>query len=222
MQKKVKISERIALLLLAVVLMASCQKDGGYLNYEKQPPQIDANVYDYLQSKKGVYDSMLLVVDRVGLKRILSNTRITVFAITNSSFTAAVRNLNILRDKQGKKPLYLATLDDRNLDTLLCRYIVPGFYPTDSLAQYPDGYTTASLKYNGGANMQLYTESASGMAGGGPKYVIFSDTKGSFYINKWVRANTISMDTYLRNGVIHVLSGDHEFGFSEFITRFNN
>ncbi|SHL58225.1 hypothetical protein SAMN05444266_10456 [Chitinophaga jiangningensis] len=221
MQKRNQIFQQLGLLLLAVVLVASCQKDGGYINYVKQPPQIDANVYDYLQSKPGVYDSMVLVIDRVGLKRILSSTKVTVFALTNASYTAALRNLNILRQKQGKAPVSLSSLDQQHLDTLMCRYIVPGFFTTDSLVAFPDGFTTTSLKYGGGANMQLFTETASGMAAGGPKYIIYSDTKGSFYINKWVRANTMSMDTYLRNGVVHVLSGDHEFGFNEFITRFN-
>ncbi|NIG54176.1 fasciclin domain-containing protein [Chitinophaga sp. Cy-1792] len=221
MQYSKNIISCLSALLLAVLLIAGCQKDGGYISYSKSSRQIDANVYDYLQSQQGVYDSMMLVIDRVGLKRILSNTKVTIFAVTNQSFSTAVRNLNILRAKQGKGPLWLSTLDAPNLDTLLCRYMVQGVYPSDSLTGYPDGLTLNSLKYNGGANLQLYTETASGMAGGGPKYVIYSDTKGSFYINKWVRANTISMDTYLRNGVLYVIANDHEFGFDEFINRFN-
>jgi hypothetical protein len=209
------------LVLIAGLLIAGCQKDGGYKAYTKGQTQIDANMYDYLKSRVGVFDSMVLVIDRVGLKRVMSNTQITLFAVTNTSFITAMRNLNVLREKEGLPPVSLMDLDKAHLDTLFCRYVVPGVYPTDSLREYPDGRGINSLKYSREVNLQLYSQAASGYGGGGPKYVIYSDTKGSFYINRWIRANTISMDTYVRNGVMHILSGDHEFGFNEFISRFN-
>ncbi|WP_143308965.1 hypothetical protein [Chitinophaga vietnamensis] len=207
--------------LLAAWLLAGCQKDGGYKEYSKGVTQVDANMYDYLKSKTGVFDSMVVVMDRLGLKRVMSNTQITVFGATNTSFATALGNLNVLRRKQGLAPVSLNTIDLKNLDTLFCRYVVPGVYPADSLREFPDGRGINSLKYSREVNLQLFTQSASGFSGGGPKYIIYSDTKGSFYISKWVRANTMSMDTYVRNGVLHILSGDHEFGFNEFISRFD-
>ncbi|PSL46254.1 hypothetical protein CLV51_103230 [Chitinophaga niastensis] len=222
MQKRNYYAGTLCLLLLMVGLVfTGCQKDGGYKEYTKGDTQTDANMYDYLKSRTGVFDSMVIVIDRLGLKRVMSNTQITVFGITNTSFVTALRNLNVLREKEGLGTLSLADLDQKNLDTLFCRYLIPGVYATDSLRQYPDGRGINSIKYAREMNLQLFTQAASGYDGGGPKYIIYSDTKASFYISKWVRANTMSMDTYARNGVLHVLSGDHEFGFNEFISRFN-
>ncbi|MGO4290543.1 hypothetical protein [Chitinophaga sp. RAB17] len=221
--KKIHAYTRICclLLLMAGIFFTGCQKDGGYKSYTKGVTQIDANMYDYLKSQVGVFDSMVVVIDRLGLKRVMSNTQLTLFAVTNTSFKTAMRNLNVLREKEGLASLSLADLDQKNLDTLFCRYVVPGVYPTDSLVLYPDGRGINSIKYSREVNLQLYTQTASGYAGGGPAYIIYSDTKGSFYISKWIRANTMSMDTYLRNGVMHILAEDHEFGFNEFINRFN-
>lgn len=222
MQKRISYAGTLCLMLLtAGLLLGGCQKDGGYYEYSRSSTQVDANMYDYLKSQKGRYDSMVNVIDRLGLQRVFSNTQLTVFGLTNASFTVALRNLNVLREKQGQQPVYLASLDRVHLDSLFCRYIVPGVYTTDSLKLYPDGRVFNALKYNDEVNMQLFTQPASGFETDGPKYIIYSDTKHSFYINKWVRSNTISMDTYVRNGVLHVLSSDHEFGFNEFITRFN-
>ncbi|NSL87581.1 hypothetical protein [Chitinophaga solisilvae] len=208
-------------LTMAVLLLTACQKDGGYHEYERRAAQSDASMYDYLKSQKGQYDSMVAIIDRLGLQRVFSNTQLTVFGFTNASVAVALRNLNVLREKQQLPPVSLASLNRENLDTLFCRYVIPGVFGTDSLRQYPDGRLFNAIKYNNEMNLQLFTQSASGFETDGPKYIIYSDTKFSFYINKWVRSNTMAMDTYVRNGVLHILSPDHEFGFNEFITRFN-
>ncbi|ATL45925.1 hypothetical protein COR50_01410 [Chitinophaga caeni] len=213
----------IAILSFALVglFFSACQKDGGYYEFEKNPNVINSNIYEHLKSKVGVYDSMVYLIDRLGLERIFRSNKLTVFAIPNASFETALYNLNVLRQSEGKEKLYLADLDRENLDTLFCRYVIPGSFTTDSVASFVDGRNFNSLKYNQEMNMQLYVQPASGFEDGGPKYIIYSDTKQSFYIVRWVRTNTSAMDTYLSNGVLHTLASDHEFGFDEFITRFN-
>ncbi len=211
----------VALAVLAL-LVAACQKDGGYAEYTRSKNQVNLNTYDYLKSRTGVYDSMVKVIDRLNLERTVKSNRLTVMGITNSSFAAAIKNLNIMRGGNFKAPVYIADLDINHLDTLLCRYIMPGLMPTDSLKGMPDGKLYNSLKYNAVMNMLLFSQPASGLDKGGPQYITFSDTKGSFYISKWARTNTASMDTYTINGIVHMVSPDHEFGFNEFISRFKN
>lgn len=212
----------LLIIAIAGILMVACQKDGGYHEYTKTRSQVSANSYDYLKSQTGVFDSMVKVIDRLSLERTLKSNKLTVLAITNSSFEAAIKNLNILRTENNLKPVYLSDLDPYNLDTLFCRYILPGVFPTDSLLNAPDGRVFSSLKFNAGMNMLLFFQTASGFDRGGPQYINYSDTKGSFYISKWVRTSTSSMDMFTLNGVIHVLTPDHEFGFNEFISRFKN
>lgn len=206
----------------AALIMAGCQKDGGYHEYTKSRSQVNLNTYDYLKSQAGVFDSMVKVIDRLNLERTVKSNKLTVMAITNSSFAAAIKNLNIMRGGLLKEPLYLANVDINHLDTLFCRYLMPGVVPTDSLRGAPDGRLYNSLKYNAVMNMLLFSQPASGLDKGGPQYITFSDTKGSFYISKWARTNTASMDTYTINGIVHMISPDHEFGFNEFISRFKN
>lgn len=206
----------------AALLMAGCQKDGGYHEYTRTRSQVNLNTYDYLKSQTGVFDSMVKVIDRLNLERTVKSNKLTVMGITNSSFAAAIKNLNIMRSGVYKEPLYISDLDINHLDTLFCRYIMSGLMPTDSLRGAPDGRLYNSLKFNAVMNMLLFSQPASGLDKGGPQYITFSDTKGSFYISKWARTNTASMDTYTINGIVHMISPDHEFGFNEFISRFKN
>ncbi|MGX5817751.1 hypothetical protein ACWKWU_06130 [Chitinophaga lutea] len=213
---------RLLALSAALLLLAYCAKDGGYHEYTKTRSQVSLNTYDYLKSQAGTYDSMVKVIDRLSLVRAVKSNKLTVMALTNSSFAVAIKNLNILRKSNFKDPVYLDDLDINHLDTLFCRYMMPGLMPTDSLLGAPDGKLFNSLKFNAGMNMLLFSQPASGLNKGGPQYITFSDTKGSFYISKWARTNTSSMDTYTLNGIVHVITPDHEFGFNEFISRFKN
>lgn len=206
----------------AALLVAGCQKDGGYHEYTKSRSQVNLNTYDYLKSQGGVFDSMVKVIDRLNLERAVKSNKLTVMGITNSSFASAIKNLNIMRTGINKEPLYIADLDIHHLDTLFCRYMMPGLMPTDSLKGAPDGKLYNSLKFNAVMNMLLFSQPASGLDKGGPQYITFSDTKGSFYISKWARTNTAAMDTYTINGIVHMISPDHEFGFNEFLSRFKN
>lgn len=215
-------SRWLIVLVAAGLAIAACGKDGGYHEYTKSRSQVNANTYDYLKSQTGVFDSMVKVIDRLNLQRTLKSNKLTVMAVTNSSFAAAIKNLNILRNEDFKDPVYLSDLEINHLDTLFCRYVLPGIFPTDSLQGAPDGRLFSSLKFNAGMNMLLFSQPASGLSKGGPQYITYSDTKGSFYISKWTRTNTASMDMFTLNGIVHVVTPDHEFGFNEFISRFKN
>lgn len=50
----------------------------------------------------------------------------------------------------------------------------------------------------------------------------FSDMKNSQVKDNWNRVSTVWNDVYTNNGIIHILSPQHSFGFDEFIYVFNN
>lgn len=201
-----------------MLFILSCTKDGG--NYD--PQQIDrefkGSTYDYLKSKPGVYDSLLVAVDRIGAQGILRDSNVTLFAITNPGFQIALTNLNNLLALSEKPPKSLSSILYVQLDTMVNQYIIKGKYPSDSLRQQ-DGLGLKTLKYNYPMHAKVSKSTASGYLGGGPEFIQISDTRRSQFNRDWVTVNTGSINIKTKNGIVHVLSVDDVFGFDSFITR---
>src|SRR5688500_9377228 len=84
--------------LLAGVLFSCAKGDDTYRNYQNGAGRFNGNTLAYLQSQPGVYDSMLLVVNRLtGVRDSISQNNLTVFAINNRSFSLALQNINQAR-----------------------------------------------------------------------------------------------------------------------------
>lgn len=224
---KINASGRTVVLLsfiACIFLSVSCNKEpeGNYYKYQNKENVFSGNAYEYLKAATGTYDSMLLVIDRIeGLKDSLSNMQLTVFALPNLCFQTVVQNLNILRKSEGKTPLYLGTVDSSQLDTLICKYLIPGSYPTDSIT-FIDGVSLQSLKYGYRMHAQPIRVNASGFVNGGPRKLYFSDPKNSIYVRDWVRTTTQAVNIKTSNGVVHILTANHDFGFQEFVERMNH
>lgn len=214
----------ILLLFGLLMLCMGCSKshEGPYYNYQNRNAVYNGNIYEFLQSQDGLYDSLLYVIDRVPhLKDTIENYGVTLFAPTNQCFTNALNNLNELRSTQHKTPLYLDKVDLVELDTLLCRYVIPGSYLADSLKEYSDGISANSLRYDYEMHLRYNRQDANGYQNGGPQEIEFSDPKNSIFERYWVTTYTTSVNIHTENGVVHLLSGGHEFGFGEFSRRMN-
>ncbi len=211
-----------SLLLFILIMVVSCSKDRNeYYSFKNKEQAFSGSTIEYLSSRNGEFDSMLLVLNRIGfISDSMKSAPVTVFAIPDQCFETVIQNLNVLRSSEGKNPLYLSTVDSSHLDTLICRYIIPGLYPTDSIT-YIDGMPLTSLKYGYMMNVQPIQVNASGFVNGGPQKLFFSDPKDSKYIRDWVRTTTQTVNIKTDDGYIHVLSGNHNFGFEEFVKRMN-
>lgn len=208
-------------LLILVLISTGCKKhEGIYYDYINPNAKFNGTSLQFLESQKGIYDSMVYVLSKVRLSDIISNGQNTVFAVPNQSFTLALDNLNNLRQLQRKEPIYLAQADSTELDTLLRRYILPEIISTDSIKGFYDGKWFPSLD---SYEMQLkyVRQSSSGYVNGGPQLIIFSDPKNSQFERYWVKSNTASVNIYTSNGILHILDASHEFGFGEVPQRFN-
>ena len=201
-----------------MLLQSSCSKDNGFYDVSKEVAPEKMNTYQYLQSKRGIYDSLLFVIDRTGFTDTLKNNKVTLFAPTNESFKLAITNLNNLRAKSGKDPLFLANIDRRHLDTLVSKYIIRGLYTSDSLTRQ-DGLMLTAVKYDRIMHAKLFTSNSSGYVGGGPNYLQFDDTKQSIFVRDWATGTTGSVDIKTTNGIVQVMEPNHVFGFDEFVTR---
>jgi phosphopantetheine adenylyltransferase len=204
---------------LTAISIIACQRDAGFYDHKALSQTVPVNTYDYLKSKKGTFDSMVLVIDRLGLKPTLSDSSITVFAVTNNSFRLAVNNLNNTRKIAGKSPLNLSNMDYIQLDTIITQYIMRGKYPTDSM-QNQDGLLLSGVRYGYQMNARLMTAATSGFQNGGPKIINYSDTKWSQFQRNWSTTSTSSSNILTTNGVVHTINQDHIAGFQDFVKRF--
>lgn len=212
---------RISLIMLLsafVLFQSSCTEDGGYYDKPALERAFAGNIYEYLESKPGVFDSLLAAIDRTGLKTTLTDSNVTLFAVTNPSFQLALNNLNRLRKQSDKDPLFIENIDYNHLDTMTAYYIIRGKLPTDSM-MLQDGLALSSVRFGYPMHGKVFRASASGYSAGGPEIMEFSNTKRSKFIRNWSIANTSSSNITTANGIVHVISPDHIFGFDEFVTR---
>ena len=125
-------------------------------------------------------------------------------------------------DKEGN-PIYIDYEYKSQMDSLLCRYMVPGLYDTEQLS------TSSSVEGQFVQGLHSYRMSlfyrrlpASGFINGGPKDITFYDMGNTLDKDKWEPAKVLWTDIYAKNGVIHVMVPQHEFGFGKFIHYFRN
>lgn len=228
MKSAINFKKRNLLHLVMVLMLGttcySCKKnDSAYYNYENDLKQFDGNALQYLQSQTGVYDSLLIVLNRLpAIQDSLKNEKLTLFAVTNKSFQISVENLNAVRKRTNKSPLYLATMSLAHLDTLTSRYLVRGNFTTTDFQSYADGLLVKSIRFNYSMHILYQKADASGFLGGGPSIITFSDPKNSIFVRYWERTPTNAVNIKTNNAIINVVSPGHDYGFGEFITRVNN
>ena len=215
MKKIVRFNHNMILLVVCVMLFANCKKNNGAYDYVNRASAFNGSTYDYLVSKPGVFDSLLFVVNKLGLTDSLKKNKVTLFAVTNTSFQQVVSKLNISRKLLGLPPMYLNDVKTNLLDSMMCRYIIRDVYIADSLA-FTDGVMLKGIRYNYPMNAKLSTANATGEVGGGPGTLVFSDTKKSLFKINWVSAIANSINIRTNNGIVHILESTHPFGFGEY------
>ncbi|MDR3006612.1 MAG: fasciclin domain-containing protein [Sphingobacterium sp.] len=204
--------------LSITVLLYACAKDKGYYSPISQEPIYKGNLYSYLKSKPGVYDSLVKVIDRIGLQKKLEDSTVTLFALTNSNFQLAIQNLNNTLAVSDKPAQYLNSVKYEILDSLLCQYIIQGRVASDSLASQ-DGKDVLGIRYGYPMHIGLNKQASSGFLNGGPTIVDLSDTRRSVFNRNWVTTETSSLNIQTDNAIVHVLNPDHVFGFNKFVSQ---
>ena len=213
--------------LLAVLLsttLFACKKSNlAYYNYENNLKDYKGSALEYIKSQPGVYDSLMVVLDRLpAIEDSLQNENVTLFAVTNKSFQISVESLNAVRKKTNKAPIYLATADLAQLDTMICKYIIPGKLTTADFESYSDGLLIKSLKYQYAMHVAYTKANASGFNGGGPAIITFTDPKNSIFVRYWQSTPTNAVNIKTNNAVVNVIAPGHDFGFGDFVTRINH
>lgn len=223
--------------VILIVLGVSCKKDSPFHNYESTPTVVyEGNVIQYLESQKGLYDSMAMVLKRFPdlVAKLNSNDSVTLFAIPNSAFELAVRNFNFYRQRVDSPKLYFAPnplnmnradsgmFHYQTLRELISRYVFDGTWDYERVKKSLNGIPVNSFDgYQ--MNIKAMQESTVGVEGEGPKVLELSDMNYSVFRLYWKSITTSSISAVrAKNVLVHALSTDHEFGFASFIERLSN
>ena len=101
----------IALLFAALIFQTGCKREKGFYDVvEVEQATASMTTYEYLKSKPGLYDSLLFLIDNFGMKSVLENDEVTLFAPSNTNFQIAIKALNDARRLVGKPAVYLKDL----------------------------------------------------------------------------------------------------------------
>lgn len=203
--------------LIYTVLFNSCTKDTGDYNYSNPKTPFEGTVYEYLKSKPGVFDSLLIVIDRMNMAPLLNSGGITLFAPTNDNFQIAVSKLNDARKKAGKPMIYLNNYTINFLDSMICRYVIDDrTLPSDSMTT-ADGLTVRTHKYGYPMNFKKGVTRSQGFQNGGASLINISDTRRSIFKANWLTSTANSIDIRTSDGsIIHVMEPGHVFGFNDY------
>lgn len=237
MKRSILLGKYVAsMLVVAVVFQTGCKKEKGYYDVASVSATGTTNTYQYLKSKTNVYDSLLLLVDRLGIAKTLSDSTVTVFAPQNSSFQIAITNLNAVRKAAGQTPIYLSQIaaggkgitnaklkakaiqDSTMIDTLVSRYIIRRKFVSKDFA-IGDGQFIYSVRGGYPMHGQRVYADAQGYQNGGSEIIQFSNTRRSLFTDRWQKALTSSVNIQTTNGIVHLLQPNHSFGFEEFVSR---
>jgi hypothetical protein len=225
-----------ATVVVTMISQTSCKKENTFYKETPLSNSENLNTYQYLKSKTGVYDSLLLLVDKMGIAKTLQDSTVTLFAPQNSSFQIAITNLNVVRRAAGQPAVYLSQLaagdklitnsklkakakqDSVMLDTLVSRYIIRNKYIANDFA-IGDGQTISSVRGGFPMHGQRIYADAQGYQNGGSEVIEFANTKRSLFVATWSKTTTTSVNIKTKNGIVHLLRPDHTFGFDEFTSR---
>jgi len=127
-------------------------------------------------------------------------------------------------DRENPTIIVTLTFDYKNsLDTLVSRYIMEGLYDFNTIYVNEDSQLSVeSLNYSYEMLLNCGYGSANGIVQGGAPYLDLVDTRETLMTDRWKKARVCWMDIQCDNGIVHVLTPGHEFGFGDFISYFKN
>ena len=222
----------ILCLTSASLWMLSCT-DYEVASYpeENETEVFNGTVLDYLSTGNErlnlKFDSMMVLVNNIPdfiQQMEQTDVQYTVFAIPDACIRSSLAQLNEYRkQKELGEAIYLSDLliEPFVVKDTIVNVVTPTLNDT-IINEYHYDNSLNSLKYNYQMNIECSRKPASGFVGGGVKQLIFSDMKNSQVKDNWNRVSTVWNDVYTNNGIIHILSPQHSFGFDEFIYVFNN
>jgi len=133
---------------VASIVFAACKKDNYIVGGKLESNTTTLSTYDYLKSNRfKIFDTLLMVVDKAGLKDVINQKGITFYAPTDLSIKSYLQAKTLLAQKVNPFAQYsIDTLIKYDLNTFkdsLNAYIIPSTVTYSSLTQNGVVFNTA-------------------------------------------------------------------------------
>jgi uncharacterized surface protein with fasciclin (FAS1) repeats len=199
-----------------LISITACRKDNSYTNYQPVS-SYKGSIQQYLASHADNFDSMLLVLKKAGLTKVLENDTVTFFAPTDQNLLAALNGYNTYRQANGLSPVTLNDIDSASWQVILGPYIVPGRWEMKDFMEQ-DGQVLSNIVLR---NMhgKVIQQASSGVKNMGSGTLKFSHMNGSRFERDWLSTYVATSNINVDNGIVHVLEPGHVLGFNYFINK---
>ncbi|RPE08537.1 hypothetical protein EGT74_15970 [Chitinophaga lutea] len=202
-----------------VLFSQSCKKD-YYVDGGKANPIYNGTIYDYLTEKTMYFDTIKAIVDLAGMKDMMTKDTITFFAPSDDVIRDAMNLVNLNRFIAGKDSVKISDIGQEVWRKFLGMYVMKGKHTAgtfprvsyNNINAFPginyvmlDGYIL---------NIGLEYTTYNGVEAVGPRILYVTDiTFDPTNFRNNPRVRVVSSDIQPKNGVVHVLSIQHNFGF---------
>lgn len=143
-----KIIKYLAVVVLAMAVFAGCKKDTYIVGGKLESAVTPLSTYDYLKSNRfNMFDTLLLLVDKAGIKDVINQKGITFYAPTDFSINNyLLARAAEIHNHDAKKTYTIDTLIKYDLQSFkdsINAYIIPKTITYNSLSQTGAVFNTA-------------------------------------------------------------------------------
>ena len=205
--------KKIIIILTAVVVLYSCDKDGNYLiDGGISSPVVGTTTMEFFKSHSQL-DTLAILIEKAGMTDLVNGNN-TIFAPNNLSIKNYVNA--VLADMREIDPQAEYTVNDIPLDTLtkyMGGYIFPGKIKRENMTKDQGKIYIAENGEERRISLEP-TDQYNNELDSKPEYVYFTYKQG----DDWDEWDNIDDDDKVvvktsnlisTNGVIHVLQGNH-------------
>ncbi|WP_346318408.1 fasciclin domain-containing protein [Chitinophaga sp. YIM B06452] len=217
-------------MLMAALLIASfvsCKKDDYFIGGSLHNPQFNGTTYEYLKTNP-LFDTLLLLIDKTGLKDEVNAANTTFFAPTDYAIQRYVKDIVQERKRleTGDENLVFefSELNFAQLKDSLRAYIFGEKIERAGLNNVGKYYTSKDGEQR---HITLWDDPTQDYSGSGltniPKYIYFTKVVGTLdpednrsipEEQRDMRMRCQTSGILTTNGVLHVLTNGHTFTFA--------
>ncbi len=204
-----------SVVLTACILLQGCKKTDHTYKNSIPDSKVNLNMYDYLVSKKGTFDTLVYIINKANLADTLKKSKITFFAPTDQSILTAIYNLNTNRAAAGLPALSVPDIDPFVWRMLLMRYMIAGEFRSQDFA-LADGLDVITINKRR-LHVDAVATTTQGSLGSGSYLLKYSDLNGSRFTKDWAFSYVTTSNLQTTTGIVNVLEPNHVFGFRSFV-----
>lgn len=222
-----KLSIKWLATFLLLAAFASCKKNDYFIGGSLHTPNFNGTTYDYLKTNP-LFDTLLLLVDKTGLKDEINAANSTFFAPTDYAITKYVKNVVQERKRLEANDENLI-FDFKDLDFALLKDSLRAYIFSEKIERAGLNKTGKIYVAKDGEqrHISLRDDPSGAYSSGGltsiPKYIYFTKAVGS--LDPEDNSDVPSDEQDFRivaqtsgilttNGVLHVLANGHTFTFA--------